>query len=62
MKSKEQTLNLRLEKSGDDAQHEAIYGKYVMRKINEGIKAADDGRVISHSQVKTLFARKVHGD
>ena len=58
MKSKEEALHLPLEKPGDDAEHEVIYSKYVMRKIKEGIKAADDGRIISHSEVKMLFARK----
>lgn len=32
-----------------------MYRLYVKRKIEEGIKAADDGRTISHDEVKELF-------
>lgn len=33
-----------------------MYRLYVKRKIEEGIKAADEGRTISHDEVKRLFA------
>ena len=33
-----------------------MYRLYVKRKIEEGIKAADEGRTISHDEVKELFA------
>lgn len=56
MKSKDEAFHLPLEKSGDDAKDEVIYSKYVMRKIKERIKPADDGRIISHREVKMLFA------
>lgn len=33
-----------------------MYRLYVKRKIDEGIKAADEGRIISHDEVKERFA------
>ena len=35
-----------------------MYRLYVKRKIGEGIKAAEEGRVVSHDEVKELFARE----
>ncbi len=35
-----------------------MYQLYVRRKIEEGIKAADEGRLVSHEEVKKLFARE----
>ena len=35
-----------------------MYQFYVKRKIEEGIKAAEEGRTISHDEVKKLFAPK----
>ena len=32
-----------------------MYEIYVRRKIDEGIKAADEGRVLSHDEVKKRF-------
>jgi len=34
---------------------EIMYKIYVKRKIDEGLKAADEGRTISHEEVKELF-------
>ena len=34
---------------------EIMYKIYVKRKIEEGIKAADEGRTVSHEEVKELF-------
>jgi predicted transcriptional regulator len=36
---------------------ETIYRLEVRRKIEEGIKAAEGGRVLSHDEVKKLFAQ-----
>jgi len=33
-----------------------MYRLYVKRKIEEGIKAAEEGRAITHEEVKELFA------
>ena len=35
-----------------------MYRLYVKRKIDEGIKAAEEGRTVSHDQVKELFVRE----
>lgn len=37
---------------------EIMYKIYVKRKIEEGLKAADEGRTISHEEVKELFERQ----
>ena len=37
---------------------EIMYKIYVKRKIEEGLKAADEGRTISHEKVKELFERQ----
>lgn len=34
---------------------EIMYKIYVMRKIEEGLKAAEEGRTVSHEEVKELF-------
>jgi predicted transcriptional regulator len=33
-----------------------VYRLYVWRKIEEGIKAAQEGRTVAHEEVKRLFA------
>ena len=43
----------------DDATwDDLMYEIYVRRKIDEGLKAADEGRVISHEEVKKRFRAK----
>ncbi len=37
---------------------EIMYKIYVKRKIEEGIKAADEGRTVSHEEVKDLFGHQ----
>jgi predicted transcriptional regulator len=37
---------------------EIMYKIYVKRKIEEGIKAADEGRIVSHEEVKELFQKQ----
>lgn len=37
---------------------EILYRLYVKKKIEAGIKAADEGRVVSHEEVKARFLRK----
>jgi predicted transcriptional regulator len=34
---------------------EILYKIYVKQKIEEGLKAADEGRTVSHEEVKQLF-------
>lgn len=35
-----------------------MYRIYVKRKIDEGLKAAEEGRTVSHEEVKELFGRQ----
>jgi predicted transcriptional regulator len=35
-----------------------MYQLYVKRKIEEGIRAAEEGRTVSHDKVKELFVRE----
>ena len=35
-----------------------MYRLYVKQKIDEGLKAAEAGRIISHDEVKEQFARE----
>jgi len=42
---------------GDATWEDISYCLYVRHKIEEGIKAADEGRVLSHDEVKHLFAK-----
>lgn len=39
---------------------EIVYRDYVERKIEEGTKAAEEGRIISHAQVKRLFTAMIN--
>jgi len=34
---------------------EIVYRDYVARKIEEGTKTAEEGRILSHAQVKRFF-------
>ena len=42
----------------DATWEDIIYCLYVRRKIEEGIKAAKEGRVVGHDEVKKLFAQE----
>jgi len=42
----------------DATWEDIIYCLYVRRKIEEGIKAASEGRVVGHDEVKKLFAQE----
>jgi len=42
----------------DASWQDMIYRLEVRRQIEEGIKAAEERRVVSHDEVKKLFARK----
>lgn len=57
MKSpKEQAIHLISKMSADATWLEITYQLQVNRKIQEGIKAADEGRVLSNDEVKRVFA------
>jgi predicted transcriptional regulator len=55
--AKEQAVDSISRLPSDVTWQDIIYCLYVKRKIEEGIKAADDGRILSHEEVKRLFAR-----
>lgn len=57
MSIQEQAIDLLLRKPDEVARQEVVYRDYVKRKIEAGVKAADDGRILSHDEVKRLFAR-----
>ncbi|MGH8628955.1 MAG: hypothetical protein ACREYC_28110 [Gammaproteobacteria bacterium] len=38
--------------------HDLMYQIYVRQQIEEGIKAADEGRVLSHEEVRQRFGVK----
>lgn len=46
--------NLPDEASWDDV----MYEMYVRKKIDEGVKSADEGKFISHEEVKKKFLHK----
>ncbi len=55
--TKKQALNV-IKKMSDKATWDDImYEIYVRKKIAAGIKAADEGRVIQHEEVKKRFLR-----
>lgn len=46
--------NLPDEASWDDL----MYEMYVRKKIDEGLKAADEGKILTHEEVKKRFSHK----
>lgn len=57
MPIEEQATDLLLRETEEVARQEVIYRDYVKLKIEEGIRAADDRLILSHDEVKRLFAR-----
>jgi predicted transcriptional regulator len=56
MKSAKQEAREVIERLPDSATwDELMYELYVRQKIAEGIKAADEGRVVPHEEVKKRF-------
>ena len=54
---KEQALDSISSLSSDATWNDIAYCLYVRKKIEEAINAADNGRIVSHDEVKKLFAR-----
>jgi len=46
----------------DATWQDIMYCLYVRQKIDEGIMAANEGRVISHDEVRKLFAQDNAGN
>jgi hypothetical protein len=55
--AKEQTIDSISRLPSGVTWQDIVYYLYVKRKIEEGIKAADDGRILSRGEVKKLFPR-----
>lgn len=55
---KERAMDLVSRLPAEATWQDIMYCLYVRRKIEEGIKAAKEGRVVSHDEVKKLYARK----
>ncbi len=55
--AKEQAPDLISRLPSDATWKDIMHGLYVRRKIEEGLKAAQDGRAVPHNEVKRLFAR-----
>ena len=56
--AKKQALEM-VKKLPDKATWDDImYGMYVRKKIEAGIRAADEGRVVSHEDVKKRFIKQ----
>jgi predicted transcriptional regulator len=56
--TKEEALQLISALPKEATSEDIMYRLYVKRKIEEGIKAAEEGRTVSHDEVKELFARE----
>ena len=56
--TKEEAMQLISKLPEEVTWEDIMYRLYVKRKIEEGIKAAEQGRVVSHEEVKQLFARE----
>jgi len=55
--AKEQAIDSISRLPGDATWEDMIYCLYVRRKIEEGIKAAKEARVVTHDEVRKIFAR-----
>ena len=54
--TKEEAIQLISRLPDEVTWEDIMYQLYVKRKIEEGIRAADEGRTIPHDEVKELFA------
>ena len=55
--AKEQAIDSISRLPSDVTWQDIVYCLYVRRRMEEGIKAADEGRILSHDEVKKLFER-----
>jgi predicted transcriptional regulator len=56
--AKKQALQMVKKLPDKAAWDDIMYGVYVRKKIEAGIQAADEGRVVSHEDVKKRFIKK----
>lgn len=53
---KEEAINLITRLPNEASWDDIMYEMYVKKKIELGIKAADEGRVVPHEEVKRIFS------
>lgn len=53
--AKDEAINAISHLSDEASWDEIMYKIYVKRKIEEGLRAADEGRTMPHEEVKELF-------
>ena len=53
--AKEEAINLITRLPEEASWDDIMYEMYVKKRIELGIKAADDGRVVPHEEVKRIF-------
>ena len=54
--AKEEAINLIARLPDEASWDDIMYEMYVKKKIELGIKAADESRVIAHEEVKRIFS------
>ena len=54
--AKEEAINLITRLPDEASWDDIMYEMYVKKKIEMGIKAADEGRVVLHEEVKRIFS------
>jgi predicted transcriptional regulator len=54
--AKEEAINLITRLPEEASWDDIMYEMYVKKKIELGIKAADEGRVVPHEEVKRMFS------
>lgn len=54
--TKEEAINLITRLPDEASWDDIMYEMYVKKKIELGIKAADEGRVVPHEEVKRIFS------
>jgi predicted transcriptional regulator len=54
--TKEEAINLITRLPDEVNWDDIMYEMYVKKKIEMGIKAADEGRVVPHEEVKRMFS------
>jgi len=54
--TKEEAINLIARLPEEASWDDIMYEMYVKKKIEAGIRAADEGRVVPHDEVKRIFS------
>ncbi len=54
--AKQEAINLITRFPAEASWDDIMYEMYVKKKIEMGIKAADEGRVVPHEEVKRIFS------